>query len=213
MATPAQQAANAANAQRSTGPRTAEGKACSAQNARTHGLTTRDLVVADGEREEFEQFQSSLLDEIRPAGELEATVFHQLVHAAWNLRRIRRLESELWQNEPNPLATDESSKPFDRLARYHARTERSYYRALKELKDLQTNRELREGVEDEVSQAFPEEEFRLPALVRIPVLTKQSQIHDARRQEEDVRSKLRLIDLEADLLMTKARSANLSPIA
>ena len=38
MATPAQIAANTANAQRSTGPRTEAGKSITSQNATTHGL-------------------------------------------------------------------------------------------------------------------------------------------------------------------------------
>src|SRR5260370_465470 len=43
---PARLAANAANAQHSTGPRTPEGRARSSQHARTHGLTVR-AVIAD----------------------------------------------------------------------------------------------------------------------------------------------------------------------
>jgi len=164
MSTAAQHAANAANAAHSTGPLTEEGKNRSSQNARTHGLTSRDLVVAEHEREEFEQFQSALIDELRPEGPLETTVFDQLLHAAWNLQRIRRMESELWQIEPNLLLSDDSSKAFERLGRYHSRTERSYYRALKELKELQTNRALK--------QALP---VQAPFLARIPVPTKRTQ--------------------------------------
>src|SRR5882672_1737881 len=48
-------AANTANAQHSTGPRTPAGQARSSQNARTHGLTARDLIIAPHEREEFEE--------------------------------------------------------------------------------------------------------------------------------------------------------------
>ena len=55
MATsPAQLAANAANAQNSTGPRTSEGKTRSSQNSYKHGLTAREVVIAPGEQEEFD---------------------------------------------------------------------------------------------------------------------------------------------------------------
>jgi len=155
MSTAAQHAANAANAAHSTGPRTEEGNNRSSQNARTHGLTSRDLVVAEHEREEFEQFQSALIDELRPEGPLETTVVRQLLHAAWNLQRIRRLETELWQIEPNLLLSDDSSKAFERLARYQTRTERSYYRALKELKELQLNRILRATLSNELIAVLP----------------------------------------------------------
>ena len=39
--------ANRANAKRSTGPRTAEGKARASKNALAHGLTARDIIVGD----------------------------------------------------------------------------------------------------------------------------------------------------------------------
>jgi hypothetical protein len=51
---PAQLAANAANAQHSTGPRTTEGKDRSSQNASKHGLTAREVVIGAGEQEEFD---------------------------------------------------------------------------------------------------------------------------------------------------------------
>ena len=50
MATPERHAANVLNAQKSTGPRTAAGKAKSASNARRHGLSARgaaDLGAED----------------------------------------------------------------------------------------------------------------------------------------------------------------------
>jgi hypothetical protein len=52
---PARLAANTANAQYSTGRRTPEGQARSSQNARTHGLSARDVVIAPDEREEFDE--------------------------------------------------------------------------------------------------------------------------------------------------------------
>jgi hypothetical protein len=53
------------------------------------------------------------------------------------------MESEFWQNEPNPMEDDASAAKFERLARYQVRTERAYYRALRELKELETNRALK----------------------------------------------------------------------
>ena len=71
MATAAQIAANQTNAQSSTGPRTEEGKARSAQNATKHGLTSRQFVIAPHQREEFDELQSSLLAELAPQGAVE----------------------------------------------------------------------------------------------------------------------------------------------
>src|SRR5690349_1178920 len=96
MATsPERLAANPANAQLSTGPRTAEGKSRSAQNARTHALTSRDLVVQPDEREEFDAMLQGFQADIQPYGEVQQTLFDDMVAAAWNLRRIRRMEVAL----------------------------------------------------------------------------------------------------------------------
>src|SRR5439155_24271679 len=47
MATPARLAANRQNAILSTGPRSPEGKAIAGQNARTHGLLSRQVLLPD----------------------------------------------------------------------------------------------------------------------------------------------------------------------
>jgi hypothetical protein len=142
MLSTARQAANAANARLSTGPRTAEGKAHASQNARKHGLTARDLVLREGEQEEFDDLLASYQAELDPQGPLEQDLFDQLLHAAWNLRRVRRLEAELAPDSPDPLLEDSLERTLQRLARYHSRAERTYFRALKELRALQTNRAL-----------------------------------------------------------------------
>jgi len=46
--------ANRRNAKKSTGPRTAEGKAASSQNATSHGIYCRDIVL-DGEDAELDE--------------------------------------------------------------------------------------------------------------------------------------------------------------
>lgn len=139
---PARQAANVANAQLSTGPRTAEGKARSAQNARKHGLTAADLVIGPEDHAEFDEMLAEFRDEIEPKGPLEHALFDQFVSAAWNLRRIRRMETELCAGASSYTALlddEELQKKLDRLARHHTRIERSFHRALKELKALHTD--------------------------------------------------------------------------
>ena len=133
-------AANRANARLSTGPRTEEGKARSSQNARTHGLTARDLVVRDDEREEFQELLASFQSELDPLGALEQTLFDEIVHAAWNLRRIRRLEASLATSASDPILDDTLEPTLNRLARYQARFERTLSRSIRDLRALQTNR-------------------------------------------------------------------------
>jgi hypothetical protein len=139
---PAHQAANAANAQLSSGPRTAEGKARSSQNARTHGLTAAQLLIPAEDREEFDQLHDQLQADIRPQGALQEILFEQVISAAWNLRRIRRMEAQLNASaatDLDGLDNPELTKKLDRLARHQTRLEHSFHRSLDELKSLQTN--------------------------------------------------------------------------
>ena len=124
---------NRANAQSSTGPRTEEGKARSSQNARKHGLTAQQLIIKPEERRAFEATARALpKPKSSPTARIQQTLFDELVAAAWNLRRVRILQAEI--DLLDPLS--------DRLARHHARFERTFHRALKELRALQTEARL-----------------------------------------------------------------------
>jgi hypothetical protein len=139
MSTPSQ-IANAANAQLSTGPRTEEGKRQSSQNARTHGLTAQHPVIPDEDRAAFDQLRAQLLAETKPQGTLQQIIFEELVHSAWNLRRVRAMEAELNASAPDALLIDDGpAAKLDRLARHHTRIERAFFRSLRELKALQTD--------------------------------------------------------------------------
>ena len=169
MATVAQITANQANAQHSTGPKTAEGKARVAQNAIRHGLTATNYVVRDDEREEFNKFSTQLYNEVKPIGVVENLTFNELLHAAWNLHRARRMEEECSAHDHRDFTDSQRFSWLDRIARYQARTQRAYYRALAELRTLQTNRALRETeLSEEVAQT-------IPVLIAVKALTKQTQ--------------------------------------
>jgi hypothetical protein len=147
---PARLAANAANAQHSTGPRTPEGQARSSQNARTHGLTARDLVIAPNELEEFEELRNDYQASVQPLDPIQQSVFELLVGAAWNLRRIRRMEARACSD--TTLSAARLEKDLDRLVRYKTCIERTFYRSLKELKALQTNAVIQATLPDNVRQ-------------------------------------------------------------
>ncbi len=81
MPSTAQYTANQANAQLSTGPRTAEGKARVSQNARTHGFTSQSLLVAEADRPAFDTLRTGLIEDTRPEGALENEIFRSLLNA------------------------------------------------------------------------------------------------------------------------------------
>ncbi len=147
MATEAQIAANRANAQLSTGPKTAEGKARSSKNNLKYGLSSKEFVVLPGEEQTVKDWITGLHDEIQPCGALEVDVFRQLAHASWTLHRCRQAEVQSFHNQRHKgydiLAYPVSEDALKLIDLYTRRAERAYHRALKELKNLQTERQLR----------------------------------------------------------------------
>jgi hypothetical protein len=174
-ASAARQSANAANARLSTGPRTPEGKARSAANSRKHGLTARDLVIGTEDCEEFDDVLANLQFDVAPQGAIQQILFDELVAAAWNLRRIRRMETELCADAAtylDLLNDDQVQTKLDRLARHKSRIERTFHRSLKELKALQTAEAIGVMLPRDIRETAP----RLASTIEI---AKRSQASDA----------------------------------
>src|SRR6267378_5095398 len=89
--------ANRENAQRSTGPRTPEGKSKSSKNALKHGLTAVELVLPTESQEEFDEHAAELRDEHDPSTPTEHLLVDQLITASWRLRRARIVETTYYQ--------------------------------------------------------------------------------------------------------------------
>jgi len=148
MATPNQIDANRRNAQRSTGPRTPEGKAVSRLNAMKTGITAKSIVIPGEDAAELETLSAEYHDQFQPATALERFLVDALISADWQLRRFHRIEAQLWTHElaNSQDAPDEASlgrvfsrapRSFQLLQRRIDAAERSYYRALKELQRFQ----------------------------------------------------------------------------
>jgi hypothetical protein len=86
--------ANHANAQKSTGPRTPEGKQRVARNAVKHGILAREVFIGEGdgaEREEdFRELQAGLYAAYDPKDVAEQLEVENIVAANWMLRRAYR---------------------------------------------------------------------------------------------------------------------------
>lgn len=83
---------NRLNAQKSTGPKTPDGKAVVALNRLTHGLRAEHLILPGESAEEFENFRARLLQAVPPQDDLQVILAEQIVEAAWKLRRFGRVE-------------------------------------------------------------------------------------------------------------------------
>jgi len=86
--------ANRRNAQKSTGPKTAEGKAIVAQNAIKHGLLARTAVIKGEDPVEFEGYRSRMLESLSPEGEVQLSLAERIVNLAWRLKRAERMQDE-----------------------------------------------------------------------------------------------------------------------
>ena len=92
MTTEAQVTANRLNAQKSTGPRTPEGKAISARNAIKHGLLGEQIVVEGEDRARFARHHDAMLRALVPVEEVEVTLAERLIGLSWRLQRVQRLQ-------------------------------------------------------------------------------------------------------------------------
>lgn len=91
-ATTARTRANRSNAKKSTGPKTAEGKAVVAANAVKHGLTAKSLLLESESPDEFHALIEALMTELKPSGRLESTLVEQIAYGIWRQRRLWRAE-------------------------------------------------------------------------------------------------------------------------
>ena len=84
--------ANRTNCRKSTGPKTAEGKAMSRMNAVKHGILSREVVLRGenrGERErEFESLYRWYREYLEPVGPLEEMLVERIVTTYWRLHRV-----------------------------------------------------------------------------------------------------------------------------
>src|SRR5882757_8073856 len=97
MATPAQINANRANAQKSTGPRSPEGKSVSRFNALQHGLDAKSVIIPGEDPAEYEQLACDYHTEYHPRTPSEAFHVDTMLRADWNKRRLQKLEAELYR--------------------------------------------------------------------------------------------------------------------
>jgi hypothetical protein len=86
--------ANRRNARKSTGPKSAGGKAMSKMNAFKHGLLAREVVVPGfglnaGEHEsKFQALHQMYREHLEPVGPLEEMMVERIVTAYWRLHRV-----------------------------------------------------------------------------------------------------------------------------
>jgi hypothetical protein len=154
---------NRANAQHSTGPKTADGKKRSSLNALRHGLTGQLVVMPTEDLEAYQRHLASFTDEYQPKAATEAHLVQALADASWRLNRVAILEANLLTlaaaRQPDPLddapgqiqaamaivATLESqSKALANLSLHSQRLSRQFEKTVAQLRELQKVRRAQE---------------------------------------------------------------------
>jgi hypothetical protein len=181
MATEAQIEANRANAQKSTGPRTPEGKEKAAQNALKHGLFTRETVIRGEDEAEFAEHRENLLSQLIPGTPLEEDLAERVVDLPWRLKRAARDQEKAFVvlYGKHTAGAGEALEPaqrdaaigwmivadfngeavLDRLLRYERRIESSMYRALNELRRVHDQAQKARQHELETRARWKEEDW------------------------------------------------------
>lgn len=152
MTSSRQVAANRANARKSTGPKTAVGKAVAAGNATRHAILQAELAATRSEdANALEALRADFAAELAPVGPLEAALVERAVSALWRLRRVQVAEVGLFNVDVDyaygvpagqrvGFTFASSRDTFATLSRYEVALERSLYAALHELQRLQSQR-------------------------------------------------------------------------
>jgi hypothetical protein len=138
MSTPAQIAANQANAQLSSGPRTEEGQAISSRNHTSHGLTYRGgmfILLPWENAQEYDQLVVDLKSEHRPMSRTELILVERMAQHHWLRNRAELLQSNCFH--------DDGSVDEKRLAlylRYQTTHERAFHKCLNDLLKLRAEK-------------------------------------------------------------------------
>src|SRR5690349_20644312 len=89
--------ANQRNATKSTGQKTARGRALARLNAAKHGLYSDTRLLPGEDRRLYRKLAVDIMDFFRPIGPVEETLTDQILSEIWRLKRYERAERSLFE--------------------------------------------------------------------------------------------------------------------
>lgn len=160
-----QAAANRANAQKSTGPRSKAGKAAARCNAIRHGHFAREVLLPSDSAAEFQELLDGVRAQLQPDGPLDDLIVQRLAAGYWRLRRAYRFEVKaiqelvnwtpdpframagnvLGMTPPRPNAIIPDKADLNRLLRYESLLDRELSRAMSQFQLLSRLRQAQAG--------------------------------------------------------------------
>jgi len=179
MATAAQINANRANARKSTGPRSAEGKSASRFNALKHGVDSASIIIPGEDPAEYDALAAHYHREFRPETPSETFHVDTMLRADWMKRRLQTVEADLFRTvlaeTPGAslaaalLSDSPAAKLLARTQRQIAAFERCWHRANTELRRArrQSEKDSGQALEDYLDRFHAATEAQL-ASIRYP---------------------------------------------
>ena len=186
---------NRENAQKSTGPRTEEGKKRSSLNAVRHGITGHILVVPETEMLAYRHHTEKHVKSLEAETDAEITYAQSIADDWWRINRIKAMElhifaighlSELKIDAGAPQINDAISNAqmflgelpgFKLLSIYENRIHRNIEKQMKQLEALKAERKARQAKELEEAKLLaqlaliegqtydPKEDIAIPGFV------------------------------------------------
>ena len=182
----AQLAANRANAQKSTGPVTQQGKETTRLNAVKHGVTQQVMVMPAPQMEAYLDFNKEMQLAYAAANPIEKQLVQTIIDTQWRLNLARNIEFSLFADNYNRsegiVQTDSPELEAAMLAQntlvskihslkllslYEQRHHRTLQTTMKQLEEMQTKRKERERIEM-IDAARIERMFKMQGLAYNP---------------------------------------------
>src|SRR5215471_4426713 len=121
---------NRQNAQRSTGPRTEEGKQVSRRNAMRHGLTAETVIEILEDPDDYRAFEATIIADYDATTAVERELVLRLASLLWRIRRATGIETDLLRIQAEILreraqATQQEGRPESPPANPHYRAFRA----------------------------------------------------------------------------------------
>ena len=152
--------ANRANARKSTGPRTAEGKSRSSRNSTVHAFTSESPLLPDEDPADLQTLCDAYFADLRPEGQAEEDLVERIAVAQYRLRRVPLIEAGFFdlrlRMRPLPECHNRDGKAklmswayqtdcgahntLDKLGRYEGRFQREITRCFNDLHKLRAER-------------------------------------------------------------------------
>jgi hypothetical protein len=154
--------ANRANAAKSTGPRTPEGKAASSMNALKHGADAASVIIPGEDPAAYDLLVADYQSDLRPRTALEQFQVDTIIRCDWQRRRLSKIENNLYRElltegvtldaiDIKVLRDSPTGKLLRKIWSQIAALERASARALTELRRIR-----RERAQQEPEPAKPE---------------------------------------------------------